>query len=550
VTAARLAVAAGIVTLAVAAAANATTLSAVGPAAAYDAVPGLLVLDLVAAATLCAVAVWALARGRRLVGAAGLGLAAACLLADALIGRENDGLVAYALGFAAVPLLLPLLAEAAAAPQVARTALWVSAAAYAVAVCCFYDPFLDLSCRRTCAANPILIAHVPGVADAARNALGVATLAWCALTARRRTALIVLGVALAAPRLAVGVDDPTRPVLRTLHVAAAIGALTVAAAVAHDLLRLPRTRGRLGRLLRDVRLADAWGLERCLREATGGGALRLVYHHPDRPVRIDAIGAPVPDDRLASDKRIDIRRRGLTLATLLHAPQDIAAALGPAAELALDNERLTAARRHDLHMLRVTSTRLVALGDAERQRIERNLHDGAQQRLVAAALALRLAQLRDPAIDVDDALTGLDRVVAEVRAVAQGIHPLVLDTEGLGPALTTLGHEIGTPIDVRLEAVGRLPEAIEITIYAAAQEVLTAGHRTVVDVSAREAAAQASIRTDGWEGRSEFPSLRDRVRALGGELTVTGALHVALRLPLDPDSAGVGVDVASSADTT
>jgi signal transduction histidine kinase len=543
VTAARHAVAAVIVALAVAAAGNATTLSAVGPTAAYDAVPGLLVLDLAAAAALCAVAVWALARGRRLVGAAGLGLAAACLLADALIGRESDGWIAYALGFATAPLLLPLLAEAADAPQVARIALWVCAAACAVAVCCFYDPFLDLSCRRTCAENPILIADAPGVANAARVALGVATLAWCALTVRRRTGVIVLGVALAAMRLAVGVDDPTRPGLRALHVAAAVGALAVAAAVAHDLLRLPRTRGRLGRLLRDLRLADEWGLERCLREATGGGALRLVYHHPDRPVRIDATGAPVPDDRLATRERIDIRRGGLTLATLLHAPEDIAAALGPAAALALDNERLTAARRYDLQVLRVTSTRLVALGDAERRRIERNLHDGAQQRLVAAALALRLAQVRDPAIDIDAALTGLDRVVAEVRAVAHGIHPLVLATEGLGPALTTLAHEIGTPIDVGLEAIGRLPDAIEITMYAVAQEILTGGHRTAVDVSAREGWAQATIRTDGWEGQSEFPALRDRVRALGGELTVSGALHAVLRLPLDPDSAGVGHDV-------
>ena len=116
-TAARLAVASVVVALAVGAAANATTLSAAGPAAAYDVVPGLLVLDLVAAAALCAVAVWALARGRPLAGAAALGLAAACLLADALIGRESDGSVAQTLGFAAVPLLVPLLAEAADAPQ-------------------------------------------------------------------------------------------------------------------------------------------------------------------------------------------------------------------------------------------------------------------------------------------------------------------------------------------------------------------------------------------------------------------------------------------------
>jgi signal transduction histidine kinase len=538
-----LSVASGVVALAVGAAANATTLSAFGPAAAYDVVPGLLVLDLVAAAALCAVAVWALARGRPLAGAAALGLAAACLLADALVGRGRDGSVAQTLGFAAVPLLVPLLAEAAGAPRVARMALWVSGAVCAVAVCSFYDPFLDLSCRRTCAENPILIAHAPSVADAARAAAVLTTIAWCALAARRRTAVIVLGVALAAPRLAVGVDDPTRPGLRALHLAAAVGALAVAAAVAHDLARLPRTRSRLGRLLRDLRLANALGLERCLREATGGGALRLVYQHPDRPVRIDATGAPVTDDRLASGKRIDIRRRGLTLATLLHAPEDIAAAFGPAAALALDNERLTAARRYDLQVLQVTSTRLVALGDAERRRIERNLHDGAQQRLVAAALALRLAKVRDPAIDVDDALTGLDYVVAEVRAVAHGIHPEVLATEGLGPALTTLAHEVGTPMDLRLEAIGRLPDAIEITVYATAQEILISGHRTVVDVSVRDAWAQTIIRTDGWQGPSEFPSLSDRVRTLGGELTVSGALHLVLRLPLDPDSTGVRREV-------
>ena len=327
-TAARLAVASVVVALAVGAAGNATTLPAVGPAAAYDVVPGLLVLDLVAAAALCAVAVWALARGRPLAGAAALGLAAACLLADALIAGGATG---------------RSLRRSASLPSRCSCRCWPrppmrrtsrgwrcgSPAPCAPSRCASSMTRSSISpaggpARRTRSWSPT----PPASRDAARAAAGLATIAWCALAARRRTAVIVLGVALAATRLAVGVDDPTRPGLRALHLAAAGGALAVAAAVAHDLLRLPRTRARLGRLLRDLRLADAWGLERCLREATGGGALRLVYHHPDRPVRIDATGAPVPTSGSRPTSASTSRRRGLTLATLLHAPEDVAAAFG------------------------------------------------------------------------------------------------------------------------------------------------------------------------------------------------------------------------------
>jgi signal transduction histidine kinase len=503
----------------------------------YDSVAALLGLDLLAAAGLCFAATWALARGRPLVSATAAGLAAVAVLGDSLVGHSADGSVVQSLGFAAAPLLPPLLALAAAEPshaarRAALAALCITGAVCAFAACALYDPFTDLACQRTCAANPILVADAPGVLAAARAVEAAAVAAWC-LMALRGSRLVALGVALTGARLAASTDDVHRAGPRVLHAAAAIGALLIAAELGRGLRWLPRTRDRLDRLLRDLRVTDEQGLEQCLQTATGDRSLRLAYRHPDRDVHIDASGAPA---LLDAGLRTEIRRHGQTLAVLTHASTsvDVGAALGPAAALALDNERVAAATRYDVEVLRETSARLVALGDAERRRIERNLHDGAQQGLVAVALALRLAQMRDPSPVVDEALMGLERIAAEVRAVAHGIHPAVLAGEGLGPALRSLAHETGTHVDARLGALRRLPEAIEVTLYAAVREVLGGARAARVQATLDGQWLIATITADGWAGDPTLLPVRDRVRALGGELVVHGAIRVRVSLPLAP----------------
>jgi signal transduction histidine kinase len=500
----------------------------------YDSIAALLGLDLLAAAGLCSVAVWALSRGRPLASATATGLAAAAVLGDSLIGRSAEGSVVQSLGFAAAPLLPALLAlgarRSSRGPSRAFLgAVWIAGAGCAFAACALYNPFTDLACQRTCAANPILLADVSGVLTVARAVEAAAVAGWC-LMALRGSRLSALGVALAATRLLAGTDDVQHVGPRVLHGAAAVGALLVAAEIGRELRWLPRTRDRLDRLLRDLRVTDEQGLEQCLRSATGDGSLRLVYRHPDRGVYIEASGAPATPLGLQTE----IRRNGQTLAVLTHASTtiDVGAALGPAAALALDNERFAAATRYDVEVLRETSARLVALGDAERQRIERNLHDGAQQGLVAVGLALRLVQMHDPSPIVEDALEGLEQIAAEVRAVAHGIHPAVLAGEGLGPALRSLAHETGTSIDAQLDTIGRLPEAIEVTLYAAAREVLGGTRKARVEARREEQWLLAAITADEWSGDASLLPIRDRVRALGGELIVDGAITLRMRLPL------------------
>lgn len=217
--------------------------------------------------------------------------------------------------------------------------------------------------------------------------------------------------------------------------------LMLAAVVSEHFTRVPRARERVRLLLRDMRATGALGAEQCLRDALGQQSLGLAYRHPDRDVLVSVAGLEVD----ATDPQVEIRRAGEPIAALLRAPVDtdpavVAAVLGPAGTLTLDNERLAAAARYDLNVLRNASCELVALGDAERARIERNLHDGAQQGLVASGIALRLTAMTHPHVDVEARLKELGEVTAEVRTIAHGIHPAIL-AEGLDSAIEFLADE-------------------------------------------------------------------------------------------------------------
>ena len=148
--------------------------------------------------------------------------------------------------------------------------------------------------------------------------------------------------------------------------------------------------------------------------------------------------------------------------SLLEEPELVRAA-GAAARLALENARLQAETRAQLVQVRESRVRIVAAADEERRRIERDLHDGAQQRLVALALQLRIAQRKlgraDPELDglLATAVDELQAAVEELRELARGVHPAILTEEGLAAALESLLSR--TPFPVMLEALeDRLPE--------------------------------------------------------------------------------------------
>jgi signal transduction histidine kinase len=182
--------------------------------------------------------------------------------------------------------------------------------------------------------------------------------------------------------------------------------------------------------------------------------------------------------------------------------------------------------------LGASRARIVQAGDEERRRLERNLHDGAQQRLVSLALMLRLAARRHP--DDDDlARAGeeLAHALQELRELARGIHPAVLTERGLEPALRALADRAPVPVELSYAPTDRLPGPVEAAAYYVVSEALTnvakyADASVVrVRVDRSDGAALIEVADDGAggadpSGGSGLRGLADRVEALGGRLTV------------------------------
>ena len=197
--------------------------------------------------------------------------------------------------------------------------------------------------------------------------------------------------------------------------------------------------------------------------------------------------------------------------------------------------------------------RIVAAADETRRRIERDLHDGIQQRLVSLSLELRLAQsMTPPALPELDTKIGrvadeLNGAVDDLREIARGIHPAILSEGGLGPALRTLARRAAIPVELDVAAIGRLPEPIEVAAYYVVSEALTNATKHArasvvhVAVEERDGYLHLSIRDDGVGGAdpalgSGLIGLRDRAEALNGSIEVNspagkGTLMVVV-LPL------------------
>jgi signal transduction histidine kinase len=236
-----------------------------------------------------------------------------------------------------------------------------------------------------------------------------------------------------------------------------------------------------------------------------------------------------------------LEQDGKPLAALVYDPfllEDTALveAAGAAARLALENARLQAELRAQLVEVRASRARIVEAGDAERRRLERDLHDGAQQRLLAIRLALRLARGRGGGEDGADVLLAeaeseLMETLEELRDLARGIHPAILTDAGLAPALETLARRTALPVELTSLPNRRLPRPVEAAAYFLASEALAnitkhAGATCVsIDVVERVGRLEIDIADDGVGGAdpaggSGLLGLRDRVEALGGTLGI------------------------------
>ena len=207
--------------------------------------------------------------------------------------------------------------------------------------------------------------------------------------------------------------------------------------------------------------------------------------------------------------------------------------------------------------LTASRARIVAAADAARRRIERDLHDGAQQRFVHTIVTLKLARgaLADVGGEgpelVDEALENAERATEELRELAHGIHPSILTSRGLGPALEALARRSDIPVTLKLPTDARLPEHVEVTAYFVVSEALTNAakhaHASCVQVTidAADGDARLSISDDGVGGAdptrgSGLAGLKDRVEAIGGTLTVQSRPGQGTRLiaevPVNADS--------------
>jgi PAS domain S-box-containing protein len=210
-------------------------------------------------------------------------------------------------------------------------------------------------------------------------------------------------------------------------------------------------------------------------------------------------------------------------------------------------QRLNAELRAGLDELRASRARIVEAADAERRRLERNLHDGAQQRLVTLSLDLRLARIRvgpdpdDACRLLDGAAVQLAEALAELRELARGIHPAVLSERGLGPALEVLAHRAPLPVDVVSDLGSRLPAPVEAAAYYVVSEALAnvakyaQASAVQVRVARLDETAVIEISDDGVGGAdarngSGLRGLADRVEALHGRLAVESPHGCGTRL--------------------
>lgn len=266
--------------------------------------------------------------------------------------------------------------------------------------------------------------------------------------------------------------------------------------------------------------------------------LEVVYTLAGAQARIDDdLGRPGTAGRM----RTPVERDGKPLAALLHDPalarnpERLRAAVR-AASLVIDNERLKAELNSRLRDVEASRTRLVEAADRERRRVERNLHDGAQQRLVGLALTLRLAGReaeQDPAVSdlLHEALSELDHALSELRSLARGLHPAILADAGLIGALETLAERPGLPVELSVDLDVALPDVVEIAAYYVVAEALANANkhahatRVRVQVAMVGGSLHVAVTDDGAGGAtliagSGLEGLADRVNALSGTLVV------------------------------
>ena len=548
--------------------------------------PVLQGLDIVAGMSAIVAGALAWTEGRRSVGFGAM-LAGLCWFGADWAGNSAAPGALRAAGLVAVTLTLPALAWTLAATRpnrvsrLARTALLAVTAGLAGLTVLWlreWIPSLDPRCLAVCDANPLGAGGDFSLARTLANGwqgltaglgVGIAASALLALArasgpARRQrwpllgsaalagAAWAGWGVSLMLPSTLIA---PRGQTAVFLFVVRGVGLTAVAVGLVWLTFKARRTLEAVRRLAdRLAPFPGAGTLGAGLAEALADPQLSLVYALPSdaafvyadgQPARIDA--SVVPPDRLTEIRKGD-EVVAIAIRSSEAAGESVTPQFGAAVVLAADNERLLAAIRHDVIELRASRARIVETGDAARRRLERNLHDGAQQRMLSIVHDLSMA--RDAvAASADPRSASLDRAVAEaddtieaLRALARGIHPTILEEAGLAAALEALADEAPLPVVIEEAPDARFNPTSESAIWRlvarCAAEAGRRGAQSVrVTVAVIDGRLAVRIEIDGLVEAIETVSLEDVVGAAGGNLATarppSGTMRIQADLPCE-----------------
>ena len=525
-----------------------------------------------------------------LMVAAGLGLVLAGLLASqtSRTGRAGDpavlaGLVWFApvwvgwelgpplvrtIGMLAAGFAFPLLFylvltfPGGRLPSAGTRALtWVvylEAALAALGLTLFRDPYLDPACWANCTDNVFLVRSLPALArtvtatdrwfTVAAAATLLAMCAWRLLARRGRPRVVLVPLVLPAMVFAAAtgahaialsrmpLEDPASPALQLIFDVQNAAVILLAAGLAMDAVMTVAHRRSVTRIVASLGAAPAPGsLESALARALGDPELRVAYWLPGVQRYVDAQGRPVAEPAAAPGRLVTVlmqQDRRVAMVSHAAALPELEREFGAAIRLGLENERLQAEILFQLSEVRASRARIVQAGDAERRRLERNLHDGAQQRIVALSYDIRLAHASAEA-DADDrtrllleqALADVQAGLGELRELAHGIYPAILTEAGLGPALATFADSASIPVELDDAVQRRYPEMIETAAYLMVAEAIEdaagrgAGYAAVT-ITHRDGRLTVTVEDDGQCRSASMTEIADRVGALGGILTV------------------------------
>jgi len=488
------------------------------------------------------------------------------------VGWDGGPAAVRSLGMIVAGLVFALLLHAvtafpsgrleSSAARILVVVVYAEAALSALGRALFRDPYLDPGCWDNCTSNVFLVHGYPRLAQGIQTvdvwftaAAAVALATFCILRLRAATAParrvlwpaqlagIAFAAAVVAHSLAFDRSPPETPrdaAFRSIYAVICTTVVGLALGLAWPVVRANRLRLALARIVSEIATAPEPGtVEAALGAVLGDASLRIAYWLPSSRRYGDARGRPLEPPASDHGRTVTpLARDGRQIAVVAHAgtSTELEQAIGATLRLALDNERLNAEVLAQIDDLRASRARIVETADAERQRLERDLHDGAQQRLLALSYDIRLAKAdaeRDgdagTASALADAVGSTQAALGELRELAHGIHPAILTQAGLGPALATLAESAALPLEIGDVTAKRYPASVESAAYRTVVETLSDAARrgaTHVAVSARwdDHELVIEVSDDGGERTGGMIRLGDRVGSLGGSLDVSRRL--------------------------